>query len=131
MKTKQIYLSGERFPVICTLNVLADIQEQYATTREFERELLGLYFLRDESGAYVTDTKGKPQMGLKDPSAKAVKLALVSMVNEGLRVEAYHRNKECRQLSEEELLSKCNVDYKVLADFLHSIYAESFRTKKL
>ena len=73
MKVKYIVLSGKKYPAICTLNVLAEIQEHYSTTMEFEREILGLYYLRNENGEYILDDNGNPKMGMKEPSAKAVK----------------------------------------------------------
>lgn len=131
MKVKYIVLSGKKYPAICTLNVLAEIQEHYSTTMEFEREILGLYYLRNENGEYILDDNGNPKMGMKEPSAKAVKVALLSMINEGLKVEAYRRNVPYNPVDEMILMQECNVNYKVLGNFLHAIYAESFRTKKL
>lgn len=131
MKSKKIKLGTKTYPVICTLNVLEEIQESFPTIQEFERELLGLYFVRDEDGQIVYKEDGSPKFGMKEPSIKAIRIALVSMINEGLKVDAYEKNKVYEPVDEVRIMQECDVRYSELASFLHDVYAESMSTKKL
>lgn len=131
MRLKTIKIGKKTYPLICDLNVLEEIQNVYPTIQEYERELLGLYLVKNENGEQEYNSDGTPKMGIKEPSLKSIKLSLILMINEGLRVQAYIKNTEYEEINEINLISECDIRYSELAMYLHGIYAESMQTKKL
>jgi len=120
-----------RYPYIIDLNVLEALQEEFQTLQAFEREIVGLEIVRDEEGHTVFDEEGKPLFLTKEPSVKAVKRALILMIREGLRIEAIRENRQCRSITDEEILADCSmIPHKVLAEIIHSEYFRRFKTKK-
>lgn len=130
MKLNTIEIGGKKFPILCDLNVLETIQEEFGTVNEFERALLGLKLVKNEDGTQAYREDGSPKMELVEPSIKAIKIALVEMVNEGIAYTAFNEGKSWEMMEDLELLAICTIPYTELAETLHNEYKRCFETKK-
>lgn len=130
MKLNTIQIGNEKYPLLCDLNVLDTIQTEFGSVNEFERKILGLEFQKDEHGNQIYTPEGKPQMYLVDPSIKAIKIALVEMINEGIAYSAYAEGKSWDMVDDLEILALCQIPYTELSTILHNEYKRCFETKK-
>lgn len=130
MKLNKIDIGGTKYPLLCDLNVLETIQTEFGTVNEFERKLLGLEYAKDAEGNQIYKEDDTPAMKLVEPSIRAIKIALVEMVNEGIAYEAYSQGKSWEMLDDLEVLALCTIPYRELADILHDEYKRCFLTKK-
>lgn len=129
-KLKKITLSGKSYPLKCDLNVLERLQEQFGTINEFERQILGIQYTKDESGNQIYTKDGSPQINITEPSIKSIKAALICMIEEGLEIEASTKGTHQKELDESELIASCDMSYELLAKILHDEYKKCFITKK-
>ena len=125
-----ITINGVSYPILCDLNALETIQEEFESINKFEMDLLGLKLVKDEGGKQVYERDGSPKMELIEPKIKAIKIALVAMINEGLRFNAYQSGTACEQVSGEKLIAECEIPYYELARKLHEEYKRCFASKK-
>lgn len=130
MKLNTINLGGKKYPLLCDLNVLETLQDEFGTVSEFERKLLGVRYVKDSEGNLVYDEDGNARMELVEPSIKAIKIALVEMVNEGIAYEAYRQGRSWEMIEELDVLVLCTIPYSELASMLHEEYKRCFLTKK-
>lgn len=130
MKLNMIDIGGKKYPLLCDLNVLEMIQDEFGTVNDFERKLLGLDYVKDEKGNQIYTEDGSPKMKLVEPSIRAIKIALVEMVNEGIAYEAFSQGKSWEMLEDLDILAMCTIPYRELADILHEEYKRCFLTKK-
>lgn len=127
---KRIIIGGKNYPFKMDLNVLEIIQNTYGTINEFERELLGLKILRDESGHILYTDDGEKRMYRTEPSVKAIKAALPAMINEGLEIEADFKGCEYCPVYEKEIFRECTISFELLADMIYEEFKRCFATKK-
>lgn len=130
MKLNTINLGGKKYPLLCDLNVLETLQDEFGTVSEFERKLLGVRYVKDSEGNLVYDDDGNARMELVEPSIKAIKIALVEMVNEGIAYEAYSQGRSWEMIDELDVMVMCTIPYSDLANILHDEYKRCFLTKK-
>lgn len=130
MKLNTITLGGKKYPLLCDLNVLETLQDEFGTVSEFERKLLGVRYVKNSEGDIVYDEEGNARMELVEPSIKAIKVALVEMVNEGIAYEAYSQGRSWEMIDELDVLVLCTIPYSDLANILHDEYKRCFLTKK-
>lgn len=129
-KLRTIRIGDTDYPMLCDLNVLETLQEEFGSVNTFERKLLGLEFVKDEDGNQVYQADGKPKMTLVDPSIKAIKIALVEMVNEGIAYSAYSEGKQWDMIDDLMLVANCTMPYTEIANIVHEEYKRCFETKK-
>lgn len=130
MKLNTITLGGKKYPLLCDLNVLETLQDEFGTVSEFERKLLGVRYVKDSEGNLIYDEDGNARMELVEPSIKAIKVALVEMVNEGIAYEAYSQGRSWEMIEELDVMVVCTIPYSDLANILHDEYKRCFLTKK-
>lgn len=130
MKLNTINLGGKKYPLLCDLNVLETLQDEFGTVSEFERKLLGVRYVKDSEGNLIYDEDGNARMELVEPSIKAIKIALVEMVNEGIAYEAYSQGRSWEMIDELDVMVMCTIPYSDLANILHDEYKRCFLTKK-
>lgn len=120
----KIKIAGEEYPVKLDINVLEEIQENYGSIYQFEREILGIKNVEyDEQGTVV-------KMENSEPSIKAIKMVLPLMINEGMKITADLENKEFNPVSAEMIYRECDVSYELLAKMIHAEFKKCFATKK-
>ena len=127
---KRIIIAGKTYPIKMDLNVLEHIQNEYGTIYKFERDLLGIEFQKDEEGKQKYNSDGNPIMYRKEPSIKAIKVALPLMINEGLAIEAEERSISWEAVSENEIWRNCDISYELLAKMIHEEFKRCFQVKK-
>lgn len=130
MKLNTINLGGKKYPLLCDLNVLETLQDEFGTVSEFERKLLGVRYVKDSEGNLTYDEDGNARMELVEPSIKAIKVALVEMVNEGIAYKAYSQGRSWEMIDELDVMVMCTIPYSDLANILHDEYKRCFLTKK-
>lgn len=130
MKLNTINLGGKKYPLLCDLNVLETLQDEFGTVSEFERKLLGVRYVKDSEGNLTYDEDGNARIELVEPSIKAIKVALVEMVNEGIAYEAYSQGRSWEMIDELDVMVMCTIPYSDLANILHDEYKRCFLTKK-
>lgn len=120
-KLKRIMIGDKTYPFKIDLNVLEELQEQFGTVNEFERQLRGIRNMIGEDG--------KPMKYIGEPSIKAIKAVLPLAVNEGLAIEAELENREMEPV-EEEIIRECTVPFTLLARMMLEEFKRCFETKK-
>lgn len=128
-KLNRIIIGDKTYPYKIDLNVLEHIQDKYDTIQQFERELVGLRFKKDENGKQMYKD-GVPLMIKTEPSIKAIKTVLTAAINEGLAIEADEENRSYEKVTEEFVIRECTIPYFVLGDMLHEEFKRCFATKK-
>lgn len=119
MKELQKVLIGTRtLPLRVDLNVIEEIEERYGTEEQFEQELLGWHFKRDEDGKYARDENGDPIIEYTTPSTKALIDILPLAINEGMRVEARRNGTAYEPVAAEEIIEECEVDRNYLREMI-------------
>lgn len=126
----KVKIAGREYPVKLDINVLEEIQESYGSVSEFERDILGLKYLKDEAGAQQYKEDGTPIIYAGEPSIKAIKLVLPLMINEGLKITADWENKEFDRIDAEEIYRECDVSFEVLAEIIKDEFRKCFAAKK-
>lgn len=122
-------IGGQNLPLKIDLNVLEHIQNEYGTIYQFERDLLGLQFKKDEDGNQMYKD-GEPVMIRTEPSIKAIKTVLTAAINEGLAIEAGEENRSYEKVTDEFVIRECTIPYDVLGEILHEEFRRCFATKK-
>lgn len=129
-KLKRIMIGGKTYPIKMDLNVLEIIQNEYGTINEFERDILGYKFAKDEKGRQIFNEDGDPRMILGEVSIRAIKTALPAMINEGLAIEADEKGKEFEAVEESFIFRNCNVSFELLGKMIHEEFRRCFEVKK-
>lgn len=130
-KLKRIQIGERTYPIKMDLNVLEQIQEKYDFINRFERELLGMVLAKDKNGHQIFDDKDRPMYYRKDPSIKAIRTAIIPMINEGLEIEAQEQNRSWTPVTAAEI--EADMDYDTLmelSDIIHDEFSRCFFTKK-
>ena len=78
-----VVLAGKEYPVRCNINVLIEVQEQFASLSEFEALIAGIRICKDTDGEILYDEDGKIKFERTEPSLKAIKKILPYMLKEG------------------------------------------------
>lgn len=126
----RIKIGDEEYPIKCDLAVLQEIQEQYGSINQFERELVGVKLKLDASGKVETDEEGKPVKESVEPSIRSIIVALPLMINEGLQIRAEELNTPFEPVDPKEIIRACAIPFDTLAGIIHDEFARCFRTKK-
>ncbi len=129
-RLKRILIGDKTYPFRIDLNVLQRIQEEYGTVNQFERELLGLRYKKDEEGQQVYGEDGEAVLELTEPSIRAIRTALPLAINEGLAIEADEQHKPAETVTEDFVMRNCTIGYVTLSEMLHEEYSRCFATKK-
>ncbi len=129
-KMAEIRIGKKDYPMKMDLNVLEHIQEEYGSINQFERDILGIEYVKDENGKQLYTKDGDCRMRIVEPSVKAIKAVLPMMINEGLAIEADIRGGEYVPVSEQEIFRECQIPFEDLADMIHKEFARCFETKK-
>ncbi len=126
---KKIIIGDTEMPIKIDLNVLEKIQDEYGSIHEFEKDILGIWYVTDEDGNQIYED-GKPVIRMKEPSIKAIKVVLPAMINEGLEIEAEIKRTEFIPVKEREIIRQCSIPYKELGRIIHEEFKRCFSTKK-
>lgn len=129
-KLKRILINGKTYPIKMDLNVLETIQNEYGTINEFERDILGLKFAKDEDGKQLFNGEGEPRMIIGETSIRAIKVALPAMINEGLAIEAEEKGEAWEAVSDSFIFRNCNVSFELLGKMIHEEFRRCFEVKK-
>jgi len=127
---QKIQIGGRTYPVKMDLCVLEQIQENYQSISQWERDILGIGYVLDAQGSVVLGDDGRPMGCLKEPSIKAIRAALQPMINEGLEIEAEQEGKPWTPVTKEFIDRECTTDYIFLADMIHEEFGRCFAVKK-
>lgn len=126
----RIQIGDCSYPIKMDLNVLEQIQEGYGSINQFEMDLLGIEFIKDEEGHQLINGDGKPLLYRKEPSVKAIRAALCPMINEGLEIEAEQTGQTWQPVTKEDIERECTVDYMYLSNVIHEEFKRCFAIKK-
>mgnify|MGYP003290080322 CR=1 FL=1 len=129
-KLNRIMLGEKTYPIKIDLNVLEHIQENYGSINQFEMDILGLKNKLNEKGEKIFAEDGSLVMCRKEPSIRAIKAVLPSMINEGLSIEAEENGIVFAPLSDKDVFRECTISYELLAKMIHEEFARCFKTKK-
>lgn len=127
---KKIKLSGKEYPYRCSNSVLAEIQEEYGTLAEFERQLSGRKPLLDKNGEQRTNEDGLKLYTKTEPSLKAVNYALPLMIEEGLQYEADKKRKEAPDVDPKFIIDEIDMNPFELAELLLEEFYGALAIKK-
>ena len=61
-KMAGIRIGEKDYPMKMDLNVLEHIQEEYGSINQFERDILGIEYVKDENGKQLSTKAGDCQM---------------------------------------------------------------------
>ncbi len=128
-KLKRLVIAGKTYPYKIDLNVLEHIQNEYGSIHQFERELIGLEFMKDKNGNIVYKD-GLPIAYKKEPSIKAIKTVLPEAIREGLQIEADEHNTSVEEITDDYIIRECTIPFDVLGKILHEEFTRCFETKK-
>ena len=132
MKKMEEILIGEcYYPILMDLNVLEHIQEEYGTIGAWELELKGWHFKKDEDGNQIYNKNGSPVMYKTVPSIRAIRTVLPWMINEGIAVNAEMHGRPYDEIPDVQILCKCEIDYRELAEIIMKEFARCFSAKKV
>lgn len=129
-KLKRIMIGERMYPFKIDLNVLEHIQNEYGTINQFERELIGLQFKKDENGNQIYNGAGDPVMIKTETSIRAIKTVLPAAINEGLAIEADEEGRPYEKVTDEFVIRECTIPFDVLGTMLHEEFRRCFATKK-
>lgn len=129
-KLKRIRIGNKFYPFKIDLNVLEAMQEEFGTVNEFERQLRGMHYQKDEDGHYIKNEDGNSMMYITEPSIKAIKAVLPAAIKEGLAIEAEWENREMQPVDEEQIIRDCTISFTVLGRMLLEEFKRCFETKK-
>lgn len=129
-KLKEIRIGETYYPVKIDLNVLEYIQDAYGSITDWEMDLKGWHYRKDEDGNRIYDEKGYPVMYRTEPSVKAIRTVLPAMVNEGLAIRAELQGKPWDEMPDLQIISECEIDYRELAAVIRAEFDRCFSVKK-
>lgn len=129
-KLRRIMLNGRTYPIKIDLNVLEIIQNEYGSINEFERDILGLKFAKDEDGKQLFNGEGEPRMIIGETSIKAIKVVLPAMINEGLAIEAEKNGTAWEAVSDSYIFRNCDISFELLGKMIHEEFKRCFEVKK-
>ena len=130
IKLNRIEIDGVSYPLYCDLNVLGKAQEEFESINQFERDLGGLEIIRDDKGEPIYDNEGYIMKSQGEPKIKAVSFALRERIREGQKVEERQDGIEPAEITGEELIELCDIDYRELSFKLHQEFNRCFESKK-
>lgn len=130
IKLNTIEIDGESYPLYCDLLVLEQIQEQYVSINQFERDLLGYVILKDGNGNPLRNENGTFKMIQTEPRMKTIMLGLELMINEGIRIDNKQTGAEREYITKEYLAEVNERPYTELSDILHEEFNRCFAVKK-
>lgn len=134
-KLNTVMLGGKECPIRCDINVCEAVQDAFGSLLEFERKLLGLEFQWDENGKIKTiiredDGEEMPDFKLVEPSIKAIRIALKTMIQEG-RIFALQQGDTVPDLDVEQAVLNMEFDRDTVAKQLHEEYARCLEQKNV
>ncbi len=130
MKISRLKIGNRSLPFRIDYNVLEIIEDEYETVEKFQMALIGFRWKRDDDGTYVFGDDGKPVPEITTPSLKALKLALTTMVNEGLKAEAYEQKKEYIPMDPDVIIMECEIERTYLTELIQKELARCQSVKK-
>lgn len=119
-RLKFIEIDGNKIPYLCTISVLADLQEEYGTIERFEKELLGI--IETDKNGIATKTK--------EPSIKTTLFALSLMIEQGIK--KYNKDKDEDERIKFKIADVSGADTtpEQLKLLVHQAFIESIQVKK-
>lgn len=130
IKLNHIEIDRKSYPIYCSLHVLEKIQEEFESINQFEREILGLEIIRDEKGEPMRNNEGVILKTQGEPRIRAVSFALREMILDGMRIEERQEGKEPEDITADELIDLCDMNYIDLSFKLHQEFLRCFDSKK-
>lgn len=115
---RRIRINGKRYPIRCNIRVLGELQEVFGGVKQFEIALRGIVE-KEKDGKKVAVRE-------KEPSMKAVAIALPIMVNEGLLLSG----EDMERLTEDEIMDGLSVSPYEAARIMEEEYGDCFKQKK-
>ncbi len=119
-----ISLADKKYPAYCDLRVLSQIQEEFESVNEFERQLLGQKIVYDADGNPERNEDGTIVKESIDSSIRAIVKGLYLMIHEGQRLEGateFITEDEVYDLQENTILLRMVV---------HGLFMKCFTSKK-
>ena len=113
MELSTITLSGDKFPILCDLAILEEIQEEFGDILTFSEKLIPISETND--GKKIT----------KMPDVHAICYALPRFIDEG--IEAYNANHKIKieKITQKDIFRRCDLS---LIDTAMAIYQELWRS---
>ncbi len=96
MDLKKINLSGDEYPLLCTIPLLKDIQDEFGSIPEFSEKLMPS---KKEGKKKVLDDTRLPDI-------RAIELALPRMINDGIRYYNKYHDLEMKPVKADEIFLK-------------------------
>lgn len=114
-KMERILIGEQTYPIKIDLNVLEALQDQFGSIHAFEMDIVGL---KIEDGKILS----------VEPSVKAIKAALLLMINEGLEIETASTGNPYEPVNE-QIFQECNIPLKELEQIIHNEFKRCFVKK--
>lgn len=140
IKLNTIFMDGRDWPVYCDLNVLEEIQENFASVSEFDRQVAGWDIARNEKGEpqYYTaqeseELAGRLKVRKIAPKIRALKFGLYVMIKEGLIIAAEQGGpvpEEPDEITPDYIARICDIGYDELAGIISEQMRRCFSSKK-
>jgi hypothetical protein len=110
MELARIKIGDRVFPFRIDLTVLEQIEERFGTVEQFEQELVGWRFKRDEDGRFVRKGNGDIAITIVKPNIKALIFILPRMINRGIKLEALETGDKYEPVDPDILIGECGTD---------------------
>lgn len=114
-----IEMKGDKIPVLCTLEVLDQVQTHFNSLTEFSDRLLPIE--RQEDG--TTRLKGMPDV-------HAILFFLPLVIHEGIEVYNESHKIKIEQMTRSEICRKCDISIIDMATKLHKVFWDSINAPK-
>lgn len=121
-KLKVLVIGKKRYPIKMNNYVLEAIQEEYGTVNAFEKMLVGIEETETENGEVIRKRV--------EPSIKAINFVLPLMIKEGIRLDAFNKEKYPDEIDDYEIISSVDISFWELANILHEEMNRCFHSKK-
>lgn len=128
-KINYIELSGVKYPIKCDILVLEKIQDKYTELSEFENKIRGFYPKIDEDGLVERNEDGLIVGISTTPDIKALKDALIWMVEEGIEIVNEESPEEYTLPLGTQLFRMVDIPPKELGEILHEEFNRCFVRK--
>lgn len=99
-----IDLQGDKIPILCTMEVLEDIQNEFGTIPAFIEKLAPT--VKDEDGETKIDENGYPVFSGEVPDLHTLTFALPRLIQNGIEVYNSHHNIKIPFMTKTEIWQK-------------------------
>ena len=126
----KVEIAGDEHPIKCNIEVLAALQEKFGTLNAFERSILGLKELKDETGAPQKDEDGNILFEVGEPSYQSIMTALPIMLKAGYD-DAVEQGDVEERPDLRKAIRDADFDHIATATAIHDEFVRCYKRKNL